>query len=113
MTKKDESGIGDFEGAFSSVPHASGLRLLLAIATQHSMHTDHVDISQAFTQGELLDGDGKNGKVYISAPPGYPEDPAYCYLLKVASLRHAQRCPCVVYDYERIPQDRRLFQGRL
>jgi hypothetical protein len=46
------------------------------------MHTDHVDISQAFTQGELLDGDGQNGKVYISAPPGYPEDPAYCYLLK-------------------------------
>jgi hypothetical protein len=30
----------------------------------------------------LLDGDGQNGKVYISAPPGYPEDPAYCYLLK-------------------------------
>ena len=82
MTKKDDSGVGDFEDAFSSVPHASGLRLLLAIATQHNMHTDHVDISQAFTQGELLPGDGQNGKVYISAPPGYPEDPAYCYLLK-------------------------------
>ncbi len=82
MTKKDDSGVGDFEDAFSSVPHASGLRLLLAIATQHNMHTDHVDISQAFTQGELLQGDGQNGKVYISAPPGYPEDPAYCYLLK-------------------------------
>ena len=46
------------------------------------MHTDHVDISQAFTQGKLLDGHGQNGKVYISTPPGYPEDPAYCYLLK-------------------------------
>ena len=46
------------------------------------MHTDHVDISQTFTQGELIDGDGQNGKVYISAPTDYPEDPAYCYLLK-------------------------------
>jgi hypothetical protein len=82
MTKKDESGIGDFEDGFSSVPHASGLRFLLAITTKHNMHTDHVDISQAFTQGELLDGDVQNGKVYICAPPGYPEDPAYCYLLK-------------------------------
>ena len=61
MTKKDESGTGDFEDAFSSVLHASGLRLLLVITTQHNMHTDHVDISQAFTQGELLDGDGQNG----------------------------------------------------
>ena len=68
MTKRDESGIGDFEDAFSSVPLASGLRLLLAIATQHSMHTHHVDISQAFTQDELLDGDGQNGKVYERIP---------------------------------------------
>jgi hypothetical protein len=81
MTKKDESGVGDFEDAFSRVPHASGLRLLLPIATQHNMNTDHVDISQAFTQGELFHGDDQNGKVYISAPSGYPEDPAYCYLL--------------------------------
>jgi hypothetical protein len=28
----------------------------------------------------LLDGDGQNGKVYISAPSGYPEDPTYCLL---------------------------------
>ena len=49
MTKKDESGIGDSEDDFSSVPHANGLRLLLAIDTQHNMHTDHVDISQSFT----------------------------------------------------------------
>ncbi len=55
--------------------------LVLPIYTQHNMYTDHVDISQAFTQGELLDGDDQNGKVYISAPTGYPEDPTYCYLL--------------------------------
>ena len=82
MTKKDESGIGDFEDAFRSIPHASGLRLLLAIVAQRNTHTDHVDISQAFTQGEILDGDGQNGKVYISAPPGFPEDTFYCYILK-------------------------------
>jgi hypothetical protein len=82
MTKKDDSGVGDFEDAFNSVTHANGLRLLLVIDSEHNMHTDHVDISQAFTQGELLQGDGQNGQVYISDPPGYPEDPAYCYLLK-------------------------------
>jgi hypothetical protein len=43
---------------------------------------DHVDISQAFCQGDLLSGDGHNGKVYISAPTGYPEDPDICYLLR-------------------------------
>ncbi len=81
MTKKDESGIGDFEDVFIIVPHTSGLSLLLPIATQHNMHTDHVDISQAFTQGELLDGDGQNGKVYISTPSDYPEDLTHYYLL--------------------------------
>ena len=82
MKKKDENGVGDFEDAFSSVPHASSLRFLLVIATQRNMHTDRVDISQAFTQRKLLDGDGQNGKVYNSAPPGYVEDSEYCYLLK-------------------------------
>ena len=46
------------------------------------MHMDHVDISQAFVQGELLPGDGHNGNVYISPPPGYDEDPAYVYRLR-------------------------------
>jgi len=55
MKKKNEHGVGDFEDALSSVPHASGLRLFITIATQRNMHTDHVDISQAFTQSELLE----------------------------------------------------------
>jgi hypothetical protein len=82
MIKKDANGSGDFDDSFSSVPHASGLRIMLALATQHNMYMDHVDISQAFCQGDLLPGDGHNGKVYISAPPGYPEDPDICYLLR-------------------------------
>jgi hypothetical protein len=75
---------GDFEDSFSSVFHASGLRLLLALTTQHNMFTDHVDISQAFVQGDLLPGDDHNDKVtsYISNPPGYPEDPDNCYSLR-------------------------------
>ena len=51
------------------------------MATQLDKFTDHVDISQAFVQGELLPGDGHNGNVYISAPPGYEEDPLDVYRL--------------------------------
>jgi hypothetical protein len=38
-------------------------------------------IGQAFVQGNLPPGDGYNGKVYISAPPGNDEDPNYVYHL--------------------------------
>jgi hypothetical protein len=64
MKKKDASGSGDFEDNFSSVSHVSGLRLMLVLATHHNMFTDHVDISQAFVQGDLLPGDGHDGKVF-------------------------------------------------
>ena len=56
--------------------------MILALATQNNMHCDHVDISQAFVQRDLLPGDCYNGKVYISAPPGFEEDPNYLYLLR-------------------------------
>jgi hypothetical protein len=82
MHRKDDQGRGDFDDAFSPVPHASGFRMILALATQNNMHCDHVDISQAFVQGDLLPGDGHNGKVYISAPPGFDEDPNYVYQLR-------------------------------
>ena len=86
MRLKDDTGKGDYTDAFSPVPHASGLRILLAIATENDMFTDHVDISQAFTQGDLQPGDGYMGTLYISAPPGYPEDSAYCYRLLTEPL---------------------------
>ena len=54
MRKKNVDGIGDYEDSFSPVPHASGFRTILALATMWNMMTDHVDISQAFVQGELL-----------------------------------------------------------
>ena len=56
--------------------------MILALATQNNMHCDHVDISQAFVQGDLLPGDGYNGKIYIFAPLGYDEDPNYVYQLR-------------------------------
>ena len=75
MHQKDDQGQGDFEDAFSPVPHASDFPMILALATQNNMHCDHVDTNQAFVQGDLLPGDGHHGKVYISAPPGFDEDP--------------------------------------
>jgi len=45
------------------------------------MFMDHVNGSQAFVQGELLPGDGHNGKVYIFSPPGYDRGPLYVYRL--------------------------------
>ena len=82
MRRKDDTGVGDFEDAFSPVPHASGFRTILSLATQHHMLCDHVDISQAFVQGDLLPGDGHNGKVYISPPPGFTKDDGYVYQLR-------------------------------
>ena len=54
MRRKGEDGVGDYDDAFSSVPAASGFRTILSLATQQNMFTDHVDIYQAFVQGELL-----------------------------------------------------------
>ena len=81
MRLKDDTGKGDYTDVFSPVPHASGLRILLAMATENDMFTDHVDISQAFTQDDLQLVDGYMGNLYISTPPGFPEDPQYCYRL--------------------------------
>jgi hypothetical protein len=37
------------------------------VETLRMLHCDHVDISQTFVRGDLLPGDGYNGKVYIQA----------------------------------------------
>ena len=42
MRKKGVDGIGDYEDSFSPVPHASGFRTILALATMWNMMTDHV-----------------------------------------------------------------------
>jgi len=43
------------------------------MATQQNVFTDQVDTCQVFVQGELLPGDGHNGKVSILSLPGYDE----------------------------------------
>ena len=72
---------------------ASGFRTILSLATQLDMFTDHVDISQAFVQSELLPGDGHNENVCISSPPGYEEDsrhiPRLLKPLKQRKPRHS------------------------
>jgi len=59
MRRKGEDCVGDYDDAFSPVPAASRFRTILSLATQQNMFTDHVDISQAFVQGELRLGDGQ------------------------------------------------------
>ena len=82
MKCKNAEGVGDYDDVFSPVPATSGFRTILSLAKQLDMFTDHVDISQAFMERELLPGDGHNGKVYISAPPGYEEDPLSSYVYR-------------------------------
>jgi hypothetical protein len=109
MRRKGEDGVGDYDDAFSPVPAASGFRTILSLSTQENMCMDHVNISQAFVQGELLAGDGHNGNVYISAPPGYDEDPLYHGVpSSQAPLRDAVRCQSMAHDDERFSETRRL-----
>jgi len=74
MKRKGADGVSDYDDSFSPVPAAGGFRPILSLATQLDMFTDHVDISQACVQGELLRGDSHIGNVYISSSPGYEED---------------------------------------
>ena len=78
---KGEDSVGDYDNVLSLVPAASGFSTILSLAIHLNLYTDHVDISQAFVQWELLPGDGHNGKVYIFPPPGYPKDPFDVYRL--------------------------------
>jgi len=45
-----EYGVGDYKDTLSPVFAAIVFRTILSLATQLSMFTDHVDISQAFVQ---------------------------------------------------------------
>ena len=79
--RKDADGFGDYYDAFSLVPTVSNFRTIFGLhfffISQLDMFTDHVDISQTFAQGKLLPGNGHNGNVYISSPPGHEEDSRY------------------------------------
>ena len=55
----------DFDQAFSSTLRSTSLRTLLALAAQHGLQLDHVDVSNAFTQA-LIDED-----IWVEPPKGY------------------------------------------
>ena len=57
MRRKGEDGVSDYDDAFNPVPAASGFCIILSLATQQNMFTDHVDIFQASVQGALLPRD--------------------------------------------------------
>jgi len=50
---------------------------MLALATAEDMLIDHVDINQAFLQGDMLEEDGFEGNVYIS-----PRQESLCRIYK-------------------------------
>jgi len=72
MNHKGADGVDDYDDTFSPVPAASGFCTIPSLATQLDIFTDHVDISQAFVQDELIPRDGRNA-------PGYEEDFRYIY----------------------------------
>jgi len=68
---------GDFKDAFSPVPHLSGVRCCMSVATGMKWKAVGVDLTQGFIQAELP----KDGKpIYISPPPGHNEEPGVVYL---------------------------------
>jgi len=81
MKLKGAGGVGDYDDAISPVPADSSLRTIFSLATQLNMFTDHVHISQAFVQGELLPGDGHKRKGYSFSLLGCEEDSRYIYRL--------------------------------
>jgi hypothetical protein len=56
------------------------------------MFCHHLHISQAFVQGYLFPGDGNNGMVCISPPPGFTEDEGYVY----QSVALSMACPALL-----------------
>jgi hypothetical protein len=82
---------GDFTDAFSPVPHLSGVRCCMSMATAMKWKAVGVDLTQGFIQAELP----KDGKaIYISPPPGHAEeaDVVYQVLKPLYGMPHSGRC---------------------
>ena len=63
-----------------TIPRCKTLEAI-ALATAEDKLIDHVYISQAFLQGDLLEEEGFEGDMFISPPPGYSEDAKFVYRL--------------------------------
>ena len=88
----------DCEHSYSPVPYASRFRTRLALATTEDMLIDHVDISQAFLQGDLLEEEGFEGDVFISPLPmvrmqNISVASAHCYMVPAPAVGHGTK-PC-------------------
>ena len=82
---------GDFKDAFSPVPHLSGVRCCMSVATSMKWKAVGVYLTQGFIQAELP----KDGKpIYISPPPGHSEEPGVVYqvLKPLYGMPHSGRC---------------------
>jgi hypothetical protein len=68
----------DYDDSFAPVPHATVARNIISIAAALDLELHSCDMAQAFIQADKLD-EGINGRVFIRAPLGYPEDPNVVY----------------------------------
>ena len=57
---------GDFDNAFSPVPHLAGIRTVMSTATVRGWRARSVDFKQGFIQSDLPKG---AKPIYISPPP--------------------------------------------
>ena len=60
---------------------------------------------------ELLPGDGHNGNVFISTPPGYEEDPLNLYHLWKPLTGMPSAGSCMAHCHERFPSTWRVWNG--
>jgi hypothetical protein len=89
---------GDFTDAFPKpVPHLSGVRCCMSMATAMKWKAAGVDLTQGFIQAELP----KDGKaIYIPPPPGHVEEPDVVYqvLKPLYGMPHSGRCLHVTWS---------------
>jgi hypothetical protein len=88
---------GDFVNAFSPVPHASGVRTIMSIATEQDWDAVACDLTQGFIQADLPKGEKT---IYISPPPGVEEDPDVVYEVRrpLYGMPHSGRCLHVTWS---------------
>ena len=110
MRRKGEDGVGDYDNTFSPVPAASRFHTFLSLATQQNMFEDHVDISQAFVQGEYCPGTVTMARCIFFLLQDMMKILSTC----LASLSHFTACPLqpeLAHHDERFPGKRRMCHG--
>jgi hypothetical protein len=98
----------DFTDAFSPVPHLSGVRCCMSMATAMKWKAVGVDLTQGFIQAELP----KDGKaIYISPPPGHTEPDGISGL--EAPVRHAAFWQVSARHMVALAREQRFPEGRI